>query len=309
MATITGTQAPPTRAVEPSSAPDPLLPAMARATGNSSRVAGDMLHLAGVTTEDGAPTIQPVNTAAVLGINAGVAGGMAVHQRSRLALTGTQTAAEGARQFALNGVRITPTLVSAVAGPAIADGVTWLAPKRVPQYNDDMTDNQKLRVQVLRGATGGVAVALLAGVAWLVRPQLFQRAGFMSEHVIENVARDATFSNRVALGAVGGGASLYATNRAADSTGEARRGWAIAAGVTSAATVVGMGAAGRATERIGLLQANRTLFKPNAEWFKEYASKIAPVTVIPAGAAASQYFNIVSDFDQITGTRSPWRDD
>jgi hypothetical protein len=57
----------------------------------------------------------------------------------------------------------------------------------------------------------------------------------------------------------------------------------------------------------GLLAKNDFLMKPNVEWIKKYASTIAPITAVPAGTSASQYFNIVDDFDDITSTRSPFR--
>jgi len=51
---------------------------------------------------------------------------------------------------------------------------------------------------------------------------------------------------------------------------------------------------------------NRIMFKPNLAWIKSYG-KIAGITAVPAGTAASQYFNIVSDFNDITSAKSPFR--
>jgi hypothetical protein len=57
----------------------------------------------------------------------------------------------------------------------------------------------------------------------------------------------------------------------------------------------------------GLLAKNELLMKPNIEWIKKCATTIAPITAVPAGTAASQYFNIINDFDEITNARSPFR--
>ena len=277
---------------------------------------------------------------------------------------------------ATNAIRVTPTLVSAVLGPAVADGVTLLAPNLVKKYTDtkdirDATvkkqaekDNQ--RSKITRAVVGGAVVGLAAGAAFLLKPDLFKKfnVNFVSDEAIQGatkyvtstgrsgslagvvtasqigerltqigkpllssetvnivktvspMARDAAFSNRVMLSAAGGLGTLLLANKAAGEDDPDRQ--KLLWGITAAAGAMTVGAGvgiGKLTERSiqanggagGLLAKNDLLWKPNIEWVKSYASKIAPITAVPAGTAASQYFNVVNDFDEITSTRSPFR--
>lgn len=282
-------------------------------------------------------------------------------------------------QAASNGIRVTPTLVSAVAGPAIADGVSMIAPNLVKKYKDTKTitdatlkkqqeqDNKDAKWQRL--AAGGIAVGLGAGVLFLLKPGVFSKfqkldgtglvdraiqgttkfsvdggapqmiSGNLDElalraamarngkkladdsavDILGTVApmrRDAAFTNRAILGSAGGLGTLLLANNAAGQEDPERK--KLMLGMTAAAGALTMGGVygiGKLTQRSiqansgagGLLAKNDLLMKPNIEWIKKYAGTIAPITAVPAGTAASQYFNIVDDFDDITATRSPFR--
>lgn len=83
-----------------------------------------------------------------------------------------------------NSVRITPTLVAAVAGPAIADGITAVAPKVVKKQRDIASvtnasakqaaakDNQWAKYS--RMAVAGTGVGALGIGAFMLRPSLFR---------------------------------------------------------------------------------------------------------------------------------------
>jgi hypothetical protein len=285
-------------------------------------------------------------------------------------------------QAAANTIRVTPTLISAVAGPAIADGITMIAPNLVKKYKDPKEatksitnatekaaaekqvnkDNQMAKIT--RAVAGGVAVGVLAGVVFLLKPDLFKKFGDGVTHAIEGsttfavdggkavklsgvldatqiragmaavgkpiadssavnilktitpMAKDAVFSNRALVAGAGTIGTLYLANKAAgqDDPDQQKLWWGIT-GAAALATVGGTYGIGKLTQGSlmanggtgGLLAKNQLLMKPNIEWIKKYASTIAPITAVPAGTAASQYFNIVDDFDDITSTRSPFR--
>ena len=93
------------------------------------------------------------------------------------------------------GIKVTPTLVSAIAGPAIADGVTMIAPNLVKKYKDTKSikvasekkqaekDNQYAKIS--RGVAGAVVVGLAAGAVFLLRPDIFKKFGAGVTHAIE----------------------------------------------------------------------------------------------------------------------------
>ena len=130
------------------------------------------------------------------------------------------------------------------------------------------------------------------------------------------MAKDAVFSNRALVAAAGGIGTVLLANKAAgeEDPGQQKLWWGIT-GAAALATVGGTYGVGRLTQGSiaanggagGILSKNQLLMKPNIEWIKKYATTIAPITAVPAGTAASQYFNIFNDFDEITNARSPFR--
>ncbi len=276
-------------------------------------------------------------------------------------------------QAAGNAIKVTPTLISAVLGPAIADGVTMIAPNLVKKYKDTKDikvaeekkkvekDNQYAKIS--RAVAGAVVVGIAAGAVFLLKPDLFKKFGSGVTHAIEGstqfavdgkvgklsgvldanqirtamaamgrpiadgagvnilktvspMAKDAVFSNRALVAATGGIGTLLLANKAAgeEDPGQQKLWW----GITGAAALATGGATygiGKLTQGSiaanggagGILSKNQLLMKPNIEWIKKYATTIAPITAVPAGTAASQYFNIVNDFDEITAARSPFR--
>lgn len=338
----------------------------------------DVATFAGVETdEDGdlRAGVDPVGLGGFAAATAGPTALMALGNRVD-PLTGATTSYVdrlGAQSKA-NAVRVTPTLVSAVAGPAVADGITMIAPNLVKKYKDPkdikdaaakkqaQKDNQQAKIS--RAVAGGVAVGLAAGAAFLLKPELFKKFGMGATWAAEGstsfainggtpskltgvlsmeqiratlaatgkplldtdaikiveavapMARDAAFTNRAILASAGGLGTLMLANGAAgeDDPDRQKLMW----GLTAAAGAMTVGATygiGRLTQHSalanngagGLLAKNDLLMKPNVEWVKKYATTIAPITAVPAGTAASQYFNIVSDFDDITAPRSPFR--
>jgi hypothetical protein len=276
-------------------------------------------------------------------------------------------------QAAGNAIKVTPTLVSAILGPAIADGVTMIAPNLVKKYKDTKDikvaeekkkvekDNQYAKIS--RAVAGAVVVGIAAGAVFLLKPDLFKKFGAGVTHAIEGstqfavdgkvsklsgvldanqirtamaamgrpiadgagvsilktvspMAKDAVFSNRALVAAAGGIGTLLLANKAAgeEDPGQQKLWWGIT-GAAALATAGGTYGIGKLTQGSiaanggagGILAKNELLMKPNIEWIKKYATTIAPITAVPAGTAASQYFNIVNDFDEITNPRSPFR--
>lgn len=278
-----------------------------------------------------------------------------------------------------NAIRVTPTLVSAVLGPAIADGVTMIAPNLVKKYKDTKDikvadekkkaekDNQTAKIS--RAVAGGVVVGLAAGAVFLLKPDLFKKFGAGVTHALEGTTtfavdgkvtklsgvlnagqireamanmrhpiadgtavniiktmqgmapggvaiKDAVFSNRALFATAGGVGTLLLANQAAgeEDPGRQKLMWGLTA-AAGAATIGGTWGIGKLTQGSiaanggagGILAKNELLMKPNIEWIKKYATTIAPITAVPAGTAASQYFNIFNDFDEITNARSPFR--
>lgn len=318
--------------------------------------------------------VDPLGLGGFAAVTAGPTALMAMRNRID-PLTGAATsyADRLGAQASKNMIRVTPTLISAVAGPAIADGITMIAPNLVKKYKDtkeikDATlkkqtekDNQTAKIQ--RGVAGAVAVGLAAGAVFLLKPDLFKKFGAGVTHAIEGstsfavngkvsklsgvldisqirsglaaigkplldtdtvnivktvapMARDAVFSNRAIMATAGGIGTLLLANQAAGEQDPDRQKlmWGLTA-AAGAATVGATWGIGKLTQRSmlasggagGLLAKNELLMKPNVEWVKKYATTIAPITAVPAYMSASQYFNIVDDFDDITSSRSPFR--
>jgi hypothetical protein len=278
-----------------------------------------------------------------------------------------------------NAIKVSPTLVSAVLGPAIADGVTMIAPNLVKKYRDTKDiknaeekkaaekDNQYSKIS--RAVAGGVVVGLAAGAVFLLKPEIFKKfgagvsnaiegstkftvdgklhklTGMLDDTAIRNTMaavgkpiasdaavtihkvvqgmapggvaiKDAVFSNRLLMAGAGGvGTMLLANKAAGEEDGDRQKllwGLTAAAGAATVGATWGIGkltqgsiAANGGTG--GLLAKNELFMKPNIEWVKKFATTIAPITAVPAGTAASQYFNIFNDFDEITAARSPFR--
>ena len=362
---------------------------MARSTGSTLTDAATYTGVA-EARNDGSLSARPdvMTIAGVAGVNAAVATGMAFGKRVDK-LTGVvqplgETFSDVPGVMAANSIRITPTLASAVLGPAIADGATMLLPNLVPKYKDtkDIRDTEAKKAQeksnqrakIGRAVAAGALVGVAAGIAFLVKPELFKKfqlsggsglvdqaingttefmvnggptrklAGILTESQIRStmgvrvladdtiqvlktaagMSKDAVFTNRALMASAGGIGTLLLANHAAgeDDPDRKRLMW----GLTAAAGAFTVGATygiGKLTQKAATLNtsessklvynaANRLanndlLFKPNLAWIKKYATTIAPITAVPAGTAASQYFNIVSDFDDITAARSPFR--
>jgi hypothetical protein len=257
-------------------------------------------------------------------------------RNARAPLTAGNLGVHTLGQMGTNSMRITPTLVSAIAGPALADIASYVAPGVVPKYKATTssspreaptgTSSNKGQVQFMRAAVGGAGVAALAGIAFLIKPSLFQKAGFISQKAISGMdaatgakvgtamAPDAVFTNKVALGAVGGGAAAYMAQRAGLEDGDTRRNLLVGAGAAALTTVGGVKAMPYITrgssraKSFAFMPGKEILWKPNLQWFKEYASKVAPFTAVPAGSAAYTYLDTFNDFGKITDPRSDYRD-
>lgn len=109
-------------------------------------------------------------------------------------------AAHGVGSLTAAGIRVTPTLVSAVAGPAMADAITAVAPKLVKKKRDlakitDTTEKKKVEkdnqvAKYTRMAVGGVGIGAVGLAAFMIRPSLFRglsddRVKFISDAAIQ----------------------------------------------------------------------------------------------------------------------------
>ncbi|MCW2922791.1 MAG: hypothetical protein JWM98_195 [Thermoleophilia bacterium] len=330
-------------------------------------------------TGDDGPRFDVLTVGGIVGANAGISGAMALAKRTD-PLTGVKmglgdTLQSTAQTMGTNTLRVTPTLVSAILGPAVADGVTMIAPNLVKKYKNTaeikdlavkkQTEKDNQNAKIARAVVGGAVVGLAAGAVFLLKPDLFKGFGvnFVSDEAIQGathyttstgrigsltgvltgkqigeslkaigkplldgesvnvvktmapMARDAAFSNRAVLGTAGGIGTLLLANKTAGADDRDKVKWGAITAAAGALTIGATYGVGKLTERSmlanegagGILAKNQMLWKPNIGWIKSYASKIAPITAIPAGTAASQYFNVVSDFDDITSARSPFR--
>lgn len=383
-ATVTATRAEEERPVEsvgtPASGFVGGLSSMASSVGNVLTDAGSFVGVA--TNDDGSlkAGVDPLGLGGFAAAAAGPTALMALGNRVN-PLTGEATPYLDrlGTQAAGNAIKLTPTLVSAVLGPAIADGVTMIAPNLVKKYKDTKDikvaeekkkvekDNQTAKIS--RAVAGGVVVGLAAGAVFLLKPDLFKKFGAGVTHALEGstqfavdgkvtklsgvldanqirtamaqmrqpiadgsavnilktvqgmapggvAIKDAVFSNRALVAATGGIGTLLLANKAAgEEDPDQKKLWWGITGAAALATVGGTYGIGKLTQGSiaanggagGILSKNQLLMKPNIEWIKKYATTIAPITAVPAGTAASQYFNIVNDFDEITNARSPFR--
>lgn len=357
------------------------LTAMGSSLWNTVTDAGTFV---GVDTDDDGSLKAGVDPLALGGFAAVTAGPVALASLGGRtdAFTGLKSGfgATFSSNAAATGIKITPTLVSAVAGPAIADGITMIAPNLVPKYKDTKNlktaDEKKVaeknnqNAKIARAVAGGIAVGLASGAVFLLKPELFRKFGVGVTHALESssildgttkfaidggkvvkvagvlddaairatmaavgkpvasgsaiqilktvspMAKDAVFSNRLLVAGAGGIGTLLLANKAAgeEDPAKAKLMWGLtaAAGAATIGSTWGIGklTAGQISatgEATGILGKNQMFWKPNIEWVKKYAGTIAPITAIPAGTAASQYFNVFNDFDEITATRSPFR--
>lgn len=320
--------------------------------------------------------VDPLGVAGFGAVTAGPVAIVAAANRTNPLTGATKSYAESfGSTAATTGLKVTPTLISAIAGPAIADGISMIAPNLVKKYKDTKDikvadekkavekDNQYAKIS--RGVAGAAIVGLTAGAVFLLKPEIFQKFKFNGiEHAIEGsttfaidggkaiklagvlddaairstmasigkniandstvsilksvspMARDAVFSNRLLMAGAGGIGTIALANAAAGTDDPDRQ--KLMWGLTAAAGAATLGATygiGKLTQHSalsaegagGLLSKNRLFFKPNIEWIKQYAGKIAPITAVPAYTSASTYYNIVNDFDEITSSRSPFR--
>lgn len=237
-----------------------------------------------------------------------------------------------------SAVKVSPALVSAVIGPAMADGAAFLAPNLIPKYQPSVTNDKKLWIRAERAAIGGVAVALAAGLIWMKWPNLLkpQGASMITDAAVNGgklnltvfghtlmegtkdvapMVKSGAFSNRMTIGLVGGAATAMLSSKALGAEGDDRKKWGMAAAAAGALTIGGIGLAGKLTRggekasRIAFMPENGFVqfWKPNKQWFIDYASKVAPITAVPAGTAAYNNFTVVDAFNQATDARSPYR--
>lgn len=187
----------------PIAAADPAAPATPAATDGWT--VGDMLTAMGGNTktmlEDGASNMgwnthedgslaTGVNPLGALGFGTVTVGPTALLAATRPSVNPltAQHLSYGERlglTASSTGLRITPTLVSAVAGPAIADGMTLLAPNLVKKYKSTTAaagteerkkaDRNNQSAKISRAVAGGAVVGLGAGVLFLLKPQIFAK--------------------------------------------------------------------------------------------------------------------------------------
>lgn len=163
----------------------------------ASDVAG--ITLVGVNVAEEGGVVIEKNPVSVGVLGAGTMGGTALMALGNRVdpLTGAATSYTDrlGTTAANNAIRVTPTLASAVLGPAIADGVTMIAPNLVKKYRDTKDirnadekkqaekDNQYAKVS--RGVAGAVVVGLAAGAVFLLKPEIFKKFGAGVTHAIE----------------------------------------------------------------------------------------------------------------------------
>jgi hypothetical protein len=338
----------PTPAPEPETETTaPLTPggAFNAAATNSAHVGQDVLYGFGLDTKGDKGVDANKNAIYTLGIPAAAATAVGVYKATQIdQISGRQfllnSAGGAVGTFATGTVKISPTLVSAVVGPAVADGVSYLAPNLVPKYVKKSPEdiNSKNNISYRRGAVAAAAVGVIALGAFLIKPDLFKKAAIFSVSdeamngytKVRNITRngatvqtvktvagitaDPVFSNRVLVGLVGGLTSAYLLNRALsdDDKGiSSKTGIAGAAvGVATVGAIAGMRPLTNAmagTNALAHMADDQTLFwKPNWKWMKEFGMKVVPFTATPAYLSASTYFNTFNDIGKITDSRSPF---
>lgn len=172
-----------------------------------SRSVGNILtdvgtYTGAATVEDGQVSAKPdpLSAGTFVGLTAGPTALMALGNRVD-PLTGASTSYVDrlGAQTKTNAIRVTPTLVSAVLGPAIADGVTMIAPNLVKKYRDTkeirnaeekkQAEKENQAAKISRGIAGAVVVGLAAGAVFLLRPDVFKKFGAGVTHAMEGSTR------------------------------------------------------------------------------------------------------------------------
>lgn len=221
-------------------------------------------------------------------------------------------------------LRLGPAVVSAVAGPAIADGAAFIMPNLIPKYKTTMSNEDKSFLRIERAAIGGAVVGLAALLVWLKFPNTFKAANMnipmetlKNGIVVETLAKSGVFSNQVLIGAVGGALTLGLANHAMGKEGDERRNWGLAAAAVGALTIGGIAAAPVLTR--GADRAAKMAFMPKdglisfwkpadlVTFAKNFGTKVLPYTGVPAGTMAYTHFDVVDAFNNVTDARSPYR--
>lgn len=239
------------------------------------------------------------------------------------------------QMFGQQSLRLGPAVVSAVAGPAVADGLSYVVPNLMPKYKQDMSTSDKRLVRVKRAVVGGASVGLGALILYLKFPNLFKpKGGFLaaSNMGINAGSRAAiaghanvgavgrmgggVYNNRMLLGAVGGVITLGLLNHTLGQDDKTK--WLAGTAAVGAATVGGAYAMKFLTK--GGLQTAKgaarssgvaflpesglvTFWKPNLKWIGEFANKVGMYTAVPAGTAAYNHFDVMGAFNEVTDPR------
>ena len=168
-------------------------------------VLDDMGTRSGLTHHDeaGGPVLNIGSTAGIGGLALGASGVAGVAKElgrasaTNMKPTASMMAASSGQILIGGMLRVSPTLASAVIGPAAADGITYLAPNLVKKHVDTSRiydsaarakadkDNQYSRYS--RIVAGGAVVGAIALGAYLLKPDLFRGIGgnLVSSKVIQ----------------------------------------------------------------------------------------------------------------------------
>lgn len=82
-------------------------------------------------------------------------------------------------------LRVTPALAASLFGPAVADGLSYLAPNIVPKYQVNMSPGDRDAIRIKRGIAAGALTAATAGLVWLKWPQVFNKVGLLRDEALE----------------------------------------------------------------------------------------------------------------------------
>lgn len=202
--------------------------AIGRSLGNILTDVGT--YTGAATLEDGQVSAKPdpLSAGTFVGLTAGPTALMALGNRVDPLTGATTTYVDRlGTQARSNAIRVTPTLVSAVLGPAIADGVTMIAPNLVKKYKDTKdirnieekkkAEKENQTAKITRGVAGAVVVGLAAGAVFLLRPEVFKKFGAGVTHAIEGSTRFTIDGKAQKLAGVLDPATIRATMAAAGS--------------------------------------------------------------------------------------------
>lgn len=315
--TVSGPSSAATTPTLPSSATTPVdtspdqlgfLDMIGRAAIHSGDVAHDISSVVidyGDGTDNSGFRLRGTGIAATLGTNAAAAGLIALRNGAALPAGAERSVgavlADSGNQFMVNGIRVTPTLISAVVGPALADGVSYVAPNLIPKYKQGMKPSEKSNVQIRRAIAAAGAIGVAAAVTFLIKPDLFKRAGFFSElarnggevaldgvapslvskleaaggalgklrlaedgtvfKMLEATAKDGVFANRMTFGLVGGLGTAWLGYKMTEAKPEDRWKWGAAALAAGTLTAGGIALAPQLTK--GATEASAHAFLPS----------------------------------------------